>query len=144
LIANELRFREYRQFGLTLISKVPYNLYDEFARDGQVAPSYESSCWNTWVGRGAFFVSRRLMTGRLGTVPFPVHGGMIMLVLTRQVGEEIVINGNVRVSIVAVKGGKVRLGITAPPEVPVDRKEVHDRRPAFEAPADHEPLAPVV
>ena len=51
-----------------------------------------------------------------------------MLVLTRRVGEEIVIDGNIRVTVVAVKGDKIRLGISAPPSVIVDRKEVHDRR----------------
>ena len=54
-----------------------------------------------------------------------------MLVLTRQVGEEIVIDGVIRVTVVAIKGGKVRLGISAPPSVTVDRKEVHERRPEF-------------
>jgi len=55
-----------------------------------------------------------------------------MLVLTRRVGEEIVINGNIKVIVTAVKGDKVRLGIIAPPSVPVDRKEVHERRAEFE------------
>ena len=47
-----------------------------------------------------------------------------MLVLTRRVGEEIVIAGNIRVMVVAVNGQKVRLGITAPPAVPVARREL--------------------
>jgi carbon storage regulator len=51
-----------------------------------------------------------------------------MLILSRRVGEEIVIQGNVRLTIVAVKGDRVRLGILAPPSVTVDRKEIHDRR----------------
>jgi carbon storage regulator len=51
-----------------------------------------------------------------------------MLVLTRRQGEEIVIAGNIRVTVVAVKGGQVRIGITAPPSVAVDRQEVHERR----------------
>ena len=55
-----------------------------------------------------------------------------MLVLTRRVGEEIVIDGNIRVMVVAVKGDRIRLGIIAPPSVPVDRKEVHERRTEFE------------
>lgn len=55
-----------------------------------------------------------------------------MLVLTRRIGEEIVIDGNIRVVVTAVFGDKVRLGIIAPPSVPVDRKEVHDRRAQFE------------
>jgi carbon storage regulator len=54
-----------------------------------------------------------------------------MLVLTRTVGEEIVIDGNIRVTVVAAKGDKIRLGISAPPAVTVDRKEVHDRRAQF-------------
>ena len=54
-----------------------------------------------------------------------------MLVLTRRVGEEIVIDGNIRVVVVAVKGDKVRLGINAPAAVTVDRKEIHDRRAEF-------------
>lgn len=54
-----------------------------------------------------------------------------MLVLTRRVGEEIVIDGTIRIMVVAVKGDKVRLGISAPPSITVDRKEVHDRRIEF-------------
>jgi len=54
-----------------------------------------------------------------------------MLVLTRRVGEEIVINGNIRVTVVAVKGERVRVGVDAPPEVSVDREEVHNRRVGF-------------
>ena len=50
-----------------------------------------------------------------------------MLVLSRRVGEEIVIAGNIRVTVVSVEGGKVRLGVTAPASVPVHRKEVLDR-----------------
>jgi carbon storage regulator len=56
-----------------------------------------------------------------------------MLVLTRRVGEEIVIDGNIRVIVVAAKGDKIRLAIEAPPSVPVDRKEVHERRREFQA-----------
>lgn len=54
-----------------------------------------------------------------------------MLVLTRRIGDEIVIDDNIRVMVVAVKGDKVRIGITAPPLIQVDRKEVHDRRAEF-------------
>lgn len=54
-----------------------------------------------------------------------------MLVLSRRLGEEIVIGGDILVKVVAVNGDKVRLGITAPTEVPVDRREVHERRAAF-------------
>ena len=47
-----------------------------------------------------------------------------MLVLTRRVGEEIVIAGNIRVTVVMVRGETVRLGIAAPPSVPVVRQEL--------------------
>lgn len=48
-----------------------------------------------------------------------------MLVLSRKPGQEIVIGDGIRVTVVAVKGDKVRLGITADPSIPVDRAEVH-------------------
>jgi len=54
-----------------------------------------------------------------------------MLVLARRVGEELVIDGHVRVRVVSVQGNKVRLGVEAPDGVPVDRAEVHERRQAF-------------
>ena len=53
-----------------------------------------------------------------------------MLVLARKVGEEIVIANDIRLIVVAVQGGKVRLGITAPRHVIVDRAEIHDMRVA--------------
>jgi carbon storage regulator len=54
-----------------------------------------------------------------------------MLVLTRNVGETIVIDGKIRVSVVAIQGGKVRIGIDAPDDVRVDREEIHKRRVDF-------------
>jgi carbon storage regulator len=54
-----------------------------------------------------------------------------MLVLTRRPGETIVINGDIQVSVVALQGGKVRIGIDAPDWVTVDRQEVHQRRGEF-------------
>jgi carbon storage regulator len=50
-----------------------------------------------------------------------------MLVLTRKVGEEIVIGDNVRVRIVAVQNQRIRLGITAPQQVAVHREEIYHR-----------------
>ena len=54
-----------------------------------------------------------------------------MLVLTRKVGEKVVIAGCITVTVLAVDGNKVRLGITAPPRVRVDREEVHRQRMEF-------------
>jgi carbon storage regulator len=51
-----------------------------------------------------------------------------MLVLTRRPGEEIVIDGNIRITVVSVKGDRIRIGIEAPPSVVVDRQEIHERR----------------
>jgi carbon storage regulator len=56
------------------------------------------------------------------------QGGKAMLVLSRRLGEEIVIDGHIRIVVVEVRGIRVRLGICAPPLVSVDRKEVHERR----------------
>jgi len=53
-----------------------------------------------------------------------------MLVLTRHTGEQLVIGESIVVTVVAIEGNKVRLGIQAPRSVRVDRKEVHDRRVA--------------
>lgn len=50
-----------------------------------------------------------------------------MLVLSRMVGEQIVISDDIVVKIVAIRGNKVRIGIAAPPSVRVDRQEVHAR-----------------
>ncbi|HTU21420.1 MAG TPA: carbon storage regulator [Gemmataceae bacterium] len=51
-----------------------------------------------------------------------------MLVLTRRPGEQIVIDGNIRITVVSVKGDRIRIGIEAPPSVTVDRQEIHERR----------------
>ncbi len=49
-----------------------------------------------------------------------------MLVLSRQRDESIIIGDNITVTIVDIRGEKVRLGIDAPTEVPVHRREVHE------------------
>ena len=59
-----------------------------------------------------------------------------MLVLTRRVGEEIVIDGCIRITITKVQGDKVRIGVTAPEYVRVDREEVYNRRVGLESFAD--------
>jgi carbon storage regulator len=51
-----------------------------------------------------------------------------MLVLTRSTGEEIVIGDDIRITVVGVRGDRVRLGITAPESVGIDRAEVYERR----------------
>ena len=51
-----------------------------------------------------------------------------MLVLTRKIGQEIVIDGDIRIKVVAIDGGKVRIGGVATKDVVVDRQEIYDRR----------------
>ncbi|WP_323157833.1 carbon storage regulator CsrA [Pseudomonas fulva] len=50
-----------------------------------------------------------------------------MLILTRKVGETIVINDTIRVTVLQVKGGQIRLGIEAPKDVSVHRQEIQER-----------------
>ena len=60
-----------------------------------------------------------------------------MLVLTRKINESIVINDDVSVLVVEVRGDRVRLGIEAPKDVSVHRKEVYDV--IMESPTDRPP-----
>jgi carbon storage regulator len=54
--------------------------------------------------------------------------GTSVLVLSRKAGEQIVIDDHICITITAIKGDRVKVGITAPPEVQVDRAEVHQKR----------------
>ncbi|MEW6220146.1 MAG: carbon storage regulator CsrA [Thermodesulfobacteriota bacterium] len=65
-----------------------------------------------------------------------------MLILTRKIGEAITIDSRIRVQILEVKGGHVKLGVDAPVEIAVHREEIYkrileeNRRAAQEAPED--------
>jgi carbon storage regulator CsrA len=48
----------------------------------------------------------------------------VMLVLTRKVGEKLIINDNITVTIVEVKGNRIRIAIDAPKDVPILRGEL--------------------
>jgi carbon storage regulator len=50
-----------------------------------------------------------------------------MLILTRRVGETIMIGEDVKVTVLGVKGNQVRVGIDAPKEVAVHREEIYER-----------------
>lgn len=52
--------------------------------------------------------------------------GHLMLVLSRKKNESIVINNDITIVVVEIRGDKVRLGVEAPREVPVHRREVYD------------------
>lgn len=67
-----------------------------------------------------------------------------MLVLSRQRDESIMIGDDVEITIVDVRGEKVRLGINAPPHIPVHRKEVYEAiKREKEAAAHGGPAGPV-
>jgi carbon storage regulator len=50
-----------------------------------------------------------------------------MLVLTRKAGEGIIIGDNIKITVIELKGGGVRIGIDAPVEQKIYRQEVYDR-----------------
>ena len=50
-----------------------------------------------------------------------------MLYLTRKIGESVVINDTIEVTVVEVRGKSIKLGFTFPPEVSVLRREIHER-----------------
>ena len=59
---------------------------------------------------------------------YALHQGKVrMLILTRRVGEKLVIGENVVITVLGVKGNQIRIGIDAPPEVQVHREEIFQR-----------------
>lgn len=50
-----------------------------------------------------------------------------MLILTRKIDESVIIGDDVKITVLGVKGGQVRLGIDAPKHISVHRQEIYDR-----------------
>ena len=50
-----------------------------------------------------------------------------MLILTRRLGEKVIIGGNIIISVLGIKGGQIRIGIDAPRDVQVNREEIYLR-----------------
>ncbi|MFL6601482.1 MAG: carbon storage regulator [Steroidobacteraceae bacterium] len=65
----------------------------------------------------------------IGTL-LPRQGVEHMLILSRRPNESLRIGGNVVITVVGFSGNQIRLGITAPPNVVIDREEVHQRKMA--------------
>ncbi len=61
-----------------------------------------------------------------------------MLVFTRKLGEEFVIDGNIRVKIVDFRGKKVRVGVQAPENIRVLRSEIQNNPENFSCPMAHQ------
>ncbi|WP_455720672.1 carbon storage regulator CsrA [Agathobacter sp.] len=50
-----------------------------------------------------------------------------MLALTRKKGESLIINNNIEITILEIRGDQIKIGVNAPKEVPIYRKEVYDQ-----------------
>jgi len=59
-----------------------------------------------------------------------------MLILTRRVGESLVIGDDITITVLGVKGNQARLGVNAPRDVAVHREEIMDKIQAGETPTD--------
>ncbi len=66
----------------------------------------------------------------------------IMLVLSRKKNESIVINNDITIVVIEIRGDKVRLGVDAPKEVPVHRQEVYEAIQRKQAEADDKADSP--
>ena len=62
-----------------------------------------------------------------------------MLILTRRVGESVMIGDEVTVTVLGVKGNQVRIGVTAPKSVSVHRQEIYERIRAEQADGEEAP-----
>ena len=64
-----------------------------------------------------------------------------MLALSRKKGEALIINNNIELTILEVKGDQIKLGVSAPREVPIYRKEVYEQiqQANKDASAEHSP-----
>lgn len=50
-----------------------------------------------------------------------------MLALTRKKGESLIVNNNIEITILEIRGDQIKIGVNAPKEVPIYRKEVYDQ-----------------
>jgi carbon storage regulator len=105
------------------VRNFPTHVLDDSRRDMTVRP--DSTADAAIVSLRSFQILIGVTTENL--VP-PNQRGDAMLVLSRALGEEIVIDGHIRIVVVEVRRKRIRLGICAPQSVIVDRREIHERR----------------
>jgi len=70
--------------------------------------------------------TRYLQQSVVAAVPGKLRSS-IMLILTRRVGETVMIGNEVTVTVLGVKGNQVRIGVNAPKDVAVHREEIYER-----------------
>ncbi len=61
-----------------------------------------------------------------------------MLILTRRVGESLMVGDDITVTVLGVKGNQVRIGVSAPRDVAVHREEIYNRIQSDDKPAEQE------
>ena len=59
-----------------------------------------------------------------------------MLILTRRIGESLMIGDNINVTVLGIRGNQVRIGVNAPKDIAVHREEIYDKI-QHEKPEDH-------
>lgn len=57
-----------------------------------------------------------------------------MLILTRKIGEAIILDGGIEITVSDIQGNHVKIGIDAPKEVKIYREEIYERLPDYWAP----------
>src|SRR5262245_43618372 len=95
-----------------------------------------SPCFHSCPSCRAGHVVRALHQLFLGRDHVLSTEGRIMLVLSRKAVESIIIGYSLTVTVIGIDGHKARIGITAPPEIRVNREEVHRRLAEFATEAD--------
>lgn len=60
-----------------------------------------------------------------------------MLILTRKIGESLLIQDEVEITVLSIRGSQVKIGVKAPKEITVHRKEIYDRIKALSKETAH-------